>query len=376
MNFISLREVLESINKFVPVDEQLVRADELEDFIQGDPAIFGWSKECLLERFNHSVSEVVRFSESSCAVDAYMHNFGDMAPRWYDRSQTGRPKLSKAAEVEGFLILSHMANAFERLKDGVYSGKIRYTILGFDWIDGENLYRNKNDRNRLDQIGFEVEELREFLRRSEIPNGLIDQESAQAQDESDLEKVPFIARHAEAGSDMTVAVSVTSGEASVPYPVRIAQKSGDPVSAGSTGVDLQEGAQAPEKILELEAAEKIEVIPKKSDKEVWLKPSQVFMGGGRSKSRRQHPLDSFIRDAQLAVAKLGGNPTYYVEVWRQLVEIARKLDASDTIKRVGRDGTIYFSNGKGVDGEYRPENLRSRFAVWKKSVVESEKSDI
>ena len=371
MNFISLREVLESINKFVPVDEQLIKMDELDLFIKGDSFYFAWKKEFVLEKINQSIEDVVRYSESSCALDTYMHNMGDAAPRWYDRSQTGRPKLSKKAQEEGLMMLSQMANAFERLKYGFRSGEIRFEKFSFKCLGGQYVSLPKDDLDRLNQIGFQMEEMREFLKNSGIPSGLCVDVGISSQADFYSQGQSSEAKHADVSMDCLK----ISDEKLVELNDESGCLSADQVkeNQNSLGRDDPEGEGVSTKgSLTQEINEQVKGVLQKSNEEVWLQKNQLFMGGGRSKVRRRHPLDSLIRDAQLAVAKLGGDHEDCVEVWWQLVEIARQPKPPKPINRVGKDGTIYYDNGKIDCAQYTYNNLRSRFKVWLRSLAESD----
>lgn len=170
--FISVLDVVNSVARYVPVDEfekdlresQHVLSDTYWDRIGtalNRKIQTALTHDCLLRAY--------RTSEAAAALEDYLHHETGSGPRWFDWGLTGRPRLSDSARNEAMAALVHLAQYDKRCIDAWRSGKLDFHRYSDGLPAGDGKFRNRVEESRLRSIGFEQTELVAFLDRNGIP---------------------------------------------------------------------------------------------------------------------------------------------------------------------------------------------------------------
>lgn len=172
IDFISVREVLDSIHAHVELPDDLdalTMKSAAWPMGQGSASMRAY-QDVLLRGF---FKMTWQHSEAACALDAYLHNAADgEAPRWFDCSQTGRPKFSESSKSEVMTILVHMSGAFQRCYQAYLDGGISVPGKIITMPEGQGMFQKPEDARLLRRVGFDREEISRFLENQGIPSDL------------------------------------------------------------------------------------------------------------------------------------------------------------------------------------------------------------
>lgn len=180
MEYVSLREVLDSVSQQVPIPEDWERIlplsripflreggrykNQTEDF---QAALHKFK----LSAINDLFQSAYRHSEAAPVLDQYLHNAAPHGPKWFDWGETGRPKISDSARHEGLRILVYMSGYFARCLEDFRTGRYdKYPHHNIPLHEG--MFKNPKDSDRITQIVFNRNELIGFLNEIEIPHSI------------------------------------------------------------------------------------------------------------------------------------------------------------------------------------------------------------
>ncbi|MCY1232483.1 hypothetical protein D9M72_449770 [compost metagenome] len=104
-------------------------------------------------------------------LDQYLHN-STQRLKWYDREETGRPKLSETAHAEVQPMLVHMAYYFDRYMAAFRARRFEHWPRGSDLQSSEGKFRKPADDKRMELVGFDRSELVDFLNCHAISHSL------------------------------------------------------------------------------------------------------------------------------------------------------------------------------------------------------------
>jgi len=119
---------------------------------------------------SHLFLSAYRDSQAAGALDCYLDR--EDAPDWYDWGQTRWPKVSTVARTEGLAKLVHMSRYFDRYAKAYQSGRFDNWPRLSDIQSHEGKYERPEDAQRLREIGFDRNELIEYLDKIGIPHTL------------------------------------------------------------------------------------------------------------------------------------------------------------------------------------------------------------
>lgn len=180
MEYVSLREVLDSVSKQVPIPEDWEKILPLSHIpnlpltgrYKNQTEDFRASLHKLrLSAINDLFQSAYRCSQAAPVLDQYLHNAAPGGPKWLDWGETGRPKISDSARSEGLRMLVHMSGYFARCLEDFQIGRYeKYPHHGIPLYEG--MFKNSNDVDRIQQIVFYREEIIEFLDDIGIPHSL------------------------------------------------------------------------------------------------------------------------------------------------------------------------------------------------------------
>lgn len=179
MIFISILEVVDSVAGRIQIPEEWKTEDSVN---AGRPvpkilnAAAGANTNSIkfqLGIFNGLFNVAFRFSTAAGAIECFLQEAAEQAPKLRDWEHTGWPRLvNEAARDEAMGILVHMANWSDRYEtarqNGRFDGWPGSTTIKYN----EGKFRNPDDSERLRGVGFERIELVEFLDKYEIPHSL------------------------------------------------------------------------------------------------------------------------------------------------------------------------------------------------------------
>lgn len=179
MNTISLFEIIESVAPHVPIPE-----DWDHDFFLHDVMVSSMTSSILQPSpakrklragfLNGLFLAAYRDSQAAGALDFYLDRAIEVGPSWIDWSQTGWPKVSVSARVDGLTILAHMSRYFERYKAAYFLRKFDNWPETTEIQSREGKFKTPTDYARINEIGFDRIEIIEFLCKNNIPNSLND----------------------------------------------------------------------------------------------------------------------------------------------------------------------------------------------------------
>lgn len=175
MEFVSVREVLDSIADQFPVPQGCIDSLPNSDTPDSDPSVVwhntGQNQAPSITRVYHDfrlrmLNDLFRsaFQRSNAAavLDQYLHNSAQR-PKWYDRAETGRPKVSETAHAEVQPMLVHMAHYFDRCMTAFRARRFENWPRGSNLLSSEGKFRKPADDKRMELVGFDRSELVEFL---------------------------------------------------------------------------------------------------------------------------------------------------------------------------------------------------------------------
>ena len=180
VDYVSMREVLDSVSKQVPIPEnwakilpltQIPTLSDIGPYKNQTQEFHKASHSLRLSALNDLFQAAYRYSEAAPVLDQYFHNALNQGPKWFDWRETGRPKISNAARDEALMMLVYMVNYFPRCLEDFRTGRYdRYPHHGIPTHEG--MFENPNGADRIQQIVFERKELLEFLNHIGIPHSL------------------------------------------------------------------------------------------------------------------------------------------------------------------------------------------------------------
>lgn len=179
MIFISISEVVDSIAGCVSIPEEW-KTEESVNTGRPIPRILnaaaGASTKSMkfqLGLFNGLFNVAFRFSTAAGALECFLQEAAEQAPKLRDRGRTGWPKLMSEAtrdEIMGTLV--HMAKWSDRYETARQNGRYE-EWPGHTTVDNnEGKFKNLEDAERFQNVDFERTELVQFLDKYEIPHSL------------------------------------------------------------------------------------------------------------------------------------------------------------------------------------------------------------
>ncbi|MFS2162443.1 hypothetical protein [Variovorax sp. Varisp62] len=180
MEYVSLREVLDSVSKQVPIPEDWEKILPLSriPFLQEGGRYKNQTEDfqaalhkLKLSAINDLFQSAYQHSEAAPVLDQYLHNAAPHGPKWFDWRETGRPKISDSARHEGLRILVYMSEYFARCLEKFRAGRYdKYPRHGIPLYEG--MFKNLEDSDRIKQIVFDRNELVGFLDEIGIPHSI------------------------------------------------------------------------------------------------------------------------------------------------------------------------------------------------------------
>lgn len=179
MIFISISEVVDSIAGCVSIPEEWKAEDSVNAgrpvprILSAAAGASTKSTKFQLGLFNGLFNVAFRFSTAAGALECFLQEAAEHAPKLRDCGQTGWPKLvSEATRDETMGMLVHMAKWSDRYEMARQIGRFE------DWPGNttvqfhEGKFKDLEDSERLQGLGFERTELVQFLEKYEIPHSL------------------------------------------------------------------------------------------------------------------------------------------------------------------------------------------------------------
>lgn len=166
-NFVSIIDVVKFISLAVSTKEfeRDYRAREKEygkayfDRIGGDV-----NRQIRSSQTCNFLARAVQISSAAAALHDFLHHSSADVPQWFDWGMTGRPRLDNSVRVLAMNALTHLSQYENKVVGAWMSGNLNLR----ECSDGLHDVQQRFNELDLERVGFEQEELVEFLAENKI----------------------------------------------------------------------------------------------------------------------------------------------------------------------------------------------------------------